>query len=141
MSLEPFLSNVPYITCVPTVSYKMVTPNDVAIVLASGSTLYPLTKVYQPDVCCIDGFWNFIKLGEVASILQESLQSGSGSAASDQSKGEDGAGSGVAKRMALKCLYNAAETCRIDPQALIDMPPGQRRRAMIDDISVVVVYL
>jgi hypothetical protein len=47
----------------------------------------------------------------------------------------------LAKALAMQCLENAAESIHMDPQALLEMPPGPRRRTMIDDISIIVVLL
>jgi serine/threonine protein phosphatase PrpC len=125
MSLEPYSRHIPYITCVPAVSYRKLGTQDVSIILAS------------------DGFWNFIKLNEIGCLMQQQedietvLELGSSADQVEKAfHNED-----LAKSLALKCLQNAADACRIDTQALIDMPPGPKRRGMIDDISVIVVHL
>lgn len=58
-----------------------------------------------------------------------------------ETKEKEGHEEELAKAMALKCLHNAAEACRVNPIDLIEMPPGPRRRTMIDDISIIVVHL
>lgn len=50
MSLEPFSRHVPYITCLPTVSFKKIQPHDVAIVLASGDLLYCLPLIVSHEM-------------------------------------------------------------------------------------------
>lgn len=51
LSVEPFASHCPYITCRPTISYRKIQPTDRAIILAS------------------DGLWNFVSAKDCVNAL------------------------------------------------------------------------
>ena len=91
-----------------------------------------------------DGFWNFIKLQEIAAIINgfktTSNQRTASLLLSEEHKATDEADD-LAKALSMKCFKNAADTSRVDPQELLDMPPGPKRRCLIDDISVIVISL
>ena len=112
LSLSPYSQFVPYISSAPTVTYKMLHPNDRYIILAS------------------DGLWNYVTARDVHMLFRECQAGFAGTNSS-----------AMAETLVKRCVEKASEYSEKTAEEFFALEPGKERRTIVDDVTVLVLTL
>jgi len=110
--------SLPYITVEPEVVAVKRCPGDEVVVLGS------------------DGLWDDLGGSDVARVIQETMAKHA-----DKRKAPSKMAKVLAEALVHEATAVAADMCGLAKAELQDMPPGSRRRNLVDDITCVVIVL